>query len=79
MPAAWVPSPPQDATIDAYLQENNGANAQDAVQFGFIAQSANLDAVRTAMREAKCVDIFVTTNGQKTEPVLGWLTDDLVK
>jgi hypothetical protein len=77
MPAAWLTALPPNTTIDDYLKQNG--NAQDAAQFGFIAQSATLDAARTAMRDAKCADLFVTATGQKTEPVIGWLTDDLLK
>jgi hypothetical protein len=80
VPADWF-SNPQTHTIDEYLKQTveGRPNAEDAAQFEFIPQTANLDEARAKMTSANCVDLFVTASGQKTQPVLGWLTDDLVK
>jgi hypothetical protein len=80
VPADWLQNPAAH-TIDEYLKQTveGRPNAEDAAQFEFIVQTANLDEARTKMTSANCVDLFVTASGQKTQPVLGWLTDDLVK
>lgn len=78
IPNEWLKNPTTH-TVDEYLNLENGANAIDATQFGYVPQTATLDEARTAIREANSVDVFVTATGQKTEPVLGWLTDTQVK
>lgn len=78
IPKDWL-ADPSGKTVDDYLKAGGGENADDAIQFGYVPQTATLEAARTALRESKSVDIFVTATGQKTEPVVGWLTDDLLK
>jgi hypothetical protein len=80
VPPEWSQHP-QDHTIDEYLRQTveGRSNAQDAAQFEFIPQTATIDDSRAKMASANCVDLFVTAGGEKTQPVLGWLTDDLVK
>src|SRR5262249_18897914 len=80
VPPAWLQNP-QNPTIDEYLKQprEGPTNADDAVQFEFVPQTANLDDARAKMTSANCVDLFVTAGGEKTQPVLGWLTDDTVK
>ena len=63
-------------SVNDYLQQNGGATAMDAVQFGFIASSSTVDQARAQMFQAKCVDLFVTDTGQKTGAVIGWLPED---
>jgi len=80
VPADWLQHP-QNHTIDEYLRQTveGRSNAQDAAQFEFISQTAAIDEARAKMASANCVDLFVTAGGEKTQPTLGWLTDDLVK
>jgi uncharacterized membrane protein len=78
IPEDWRISPGAH-TVDDYLKYQDGANAADASQFGYVPLTATLEAARNAMRESNSVDIFVTATGQKTEPVLGWLTDDTIR
>jgi len=47
--------------------------------FGFVAQSATLaDAKQVMDKIRNCGDVFVTQTGQPTEPLLGWVTDNLI-
>jgi hypothetical protein len=69
----------QGKTIDDYLKGMNNENAKDATQYGFVPEGASVATARTQMLNAKCVDLFVTKSGQKTDPVLGWLSDDTLK
>ena len=80
VPSDWHLNP-QAHTIDEYLKQTveGRPNAEDAAQFDFIPQTSNLDDARAKMTGANCVDLFVTVGGQKTQPALGWLTDDAVK
>jgi len=46
-------------------------------RFGFVPADATLaDAQRTMTGER--VDVFVTATGSEKEPVLGWITDDII-
>jgi hypothetical protein len=64
----------KEYNIDNYLKADD--NDKDATQFGFVSEKATVDEAFASMRNATCVDVFVTMNGQRTEPVLGWLPDD---
>ncbi|WP_270936053.1 hypothetical protein [Falsiroseomonas oryzae] len=81
LPPTWTSGSAdiQGKTIDDYLKENGGANAKDAAQFGFVAESATLDAARVELLKSNSDDLFVTATGQKTEPVIGWLSGDRLK
>jgi tripartite-type tricarboxylate transporter receptor subunit TctC len=42
----------------------------------FVGPDAVLADARAAMRSVeRCNDVFVTTSGQKADPILGWLTN----
>ena len=45
----------------------------------FIQQNANLyEAQQSIMENKYCQDVFITANGQKEEPVVGWITDVII-
>jgi len=83
MPADWIGPDGKptvasaDKKIDDYLKFNNGENAKDASQFGFISQAATIAEARAAMLTAK-TDLFVTASGQKSDPVEGWITEAML-
>ncbi|MER9870818.1 hypothetical protein NKJ35_27195 [Mesorhizobium sp. M0136] len=81
IPADWIDEAgklkAQALTIDDYLKIGN--NAADAVQFGFIPQGASVEQALRALKDSQSDDLFVTATGQKTDPVIGWLTNDRLK
>jgi hypothetical protein len=38
----------------------------------------NADAKEVMERIEKCGDVFVTTTGKPSEPIVGWITDNVV-
>jgi hypothetical protein len=85
VPAAWLdpkwldPANPPTQTVQDYRNLNNGANAADSTLFGFVPVTATLDQANQALRETGGADVFVTVNGQKTDAVLGWVTDERLR
>jgi len=79
MPQGWITSDYQETdavqqkTINDYLNENNGQNKTDAVKFRFIDQDATPEAALALMTKEGVDDLFITKDGQKTSPVLGWV------
>lgn len=62
------------------LKKRNTRQDQDLLKkikaFAFVARSASLADVKTAMEsKEECNDVLVTETGQATEPVLGWITN----
>jgi hypothetical protein len=84
IPAAWVDSDKKkwiggELKVEDYRKWGDGSNGSDSIRFEFVPVSATLEHAQQVMRENNVADIFVTARGQKTEAVLGWLTDDLLK
>ncbi|MER9565035.1 hypothetical protein [Mesorhizobium sp. M0571] len=81
IPADWIDEAgklkAEAVTIDDYLKVGN--NAADAVQFGFVPQGASVEQALRALKDSQSDDLFVTATGQKTDPVIGWLTNDRLK
>jgi hypothetical protein len=47
--------------------------------FGFASADATLaDAKQIMDKIPKCGDVFVTQTGKPTEPIVGWVTDNLI-
>jgi hypothetical protein len=46
--------------------------------FRFIAGTATVNEARSVVVREKSPDLFVTSTGQDTEPVLGWISDDML-
>jgi hypothetical protein len=48
--------------------------------FGILDKDASLKAVRSEMAKIKnCQDVFITENGTKFSPVIGWVTNGIVE
>ncbi|MBV8376474.1 MAG: hypothetical protein JO279_05665 [Verrucomicrobia bacterium] len=46
---------------------------------GFVQVTASLaDAKRAMDKIEKCGDVFVTTSGDRKDPILGWITDNKI-
>lgn len=59
----------EDAALKKVLDES----------FGLVSQAATLADARAKMTEIPdCEDVFVTKTGTKGEPLLGWITDNVV-
>lgn len=47
--------------------------------FGFVSADATLADVKQVMDKIdKCGDVFVTASGKSTEPMVGWITDNVI-
>ncbi len=47
--------------------------------FGFVSPDATLAGAKQIMDKIpKCGDVFVTQTGKATEPIIGWVTDNLI-
>jgi hypothetical protein len=86
MPQDWLPfdaaaavHPAKGKTIEDYVQANGGQNIHDAQRYGFIAETASVEAARAEILKAGGTDLFVTATGQKSEPVLGWIPADRLR
>lgn len=54
----------------------NASLAQAIAAMGFVGPDATVLEVRMAMRSVEgCNDVFITVNGRKDGPVLGWITN----
>lgn len=80
IPEAWTQQAgPWPQTISDYRKLDGGRTGSDSTNFGFVSPNASVEEVREIMQTTNTVDVFVSRSGQKNEPILGWLTDDLVK
>jgi hypothetical protein len=68
------PGIPAAPTLDTFLKDA-AIKKQLADSWEVITESASLDDVQKKMSR-QCKDVFVTKNGTRTEPVLGWITND---
>jgi hypothetical protein len=84
-PAATVPGQNIAAlTLDDLLKDTNFAPIFKS-SFSVVKESATLGDAKTAMDSitnapvpGNCYDIFVTATGDPKEPVLGWITNDII-
>ncbi|MGH3082776.1 MAG: hypothetical protein ACRDNP_01730 [Gaiellaceae bacterium] len=61
-------------TMADLLQNDDFKKLVEAI--GFVGPDAVVADARAAMKAVEqCNDVFVTTNGQKSDPIIGWLTN----
>lgn len=61
-------------TMADLLQNDEFKKAIEAI--GFVGPAAVLAEARAVMRSVElCNDVFVTTNGKRGDPIIGWLTN----
>ncbi len=66
-------------TLADLLRDDPEAKKMLENSFAVVAENASMGAAKAAMeRIPDCRDVFVTSTGQKTEPVLGWLTNIII-
>ena len=86
MPPNWVTPDyaagsalPDNAKLKDYLDYNNGENRNDARKFRFVDVNATPEAAIALMKREGVDDLFITSDGQPTSRVLGWVaTQDLL-
>ena len=82
--ATHATEPPSKHTIEQLTLKDLIDSSSEMVQlittsFGFVAQSATLaDAKQVMDKIPKCGDVFVTQTGNAGEPLMGWVTDNLI-
>jgi hypothetical protein len=79
-PEGPPPAGAQALTFDD-LKVKGNANVQAIVKEGikFIKEDANLSDAKILIKNyVACNDVFITKNGSKEEPVLGWITDKTI-
>jgi hypothetical protein len=76
-------SPPpklQDLTLKDLLEGDSKLKEVFEHSFGFVKESATLADAKTEMESLpKCQDVFVTKNGSKDDPVIGWITNTIIQ
>lgn len=61
------------------LDNDPAIKASLATSFGTVGQNATLEDAKTVMDALpECQDVFVTKGGTRTEPVLGWITNNII-
>ena len=83
-------SPPQAFQINGYtvksLLDDEKINLVLLHGFGLVKETATLADAKAAMDSCSgklgtdnCYDVFVTANADQEEPVLGWITNDIIR
>jgi hypothetical protein len=66
-------------TLKDLLESNASQAAFFTSCFGFVSETATLaDAKLVLDNIPKCGDVFVTKSGNRSEPILGWITDNTI-
>jgi len=66
-------------TLADLLDSSDDLRRFFTTSFGFVPLSATLADAKLVMDKIpKCGDVFVTQTGSPTEPLLGWITDNLI-
>jgi hypothetical protein len=70
------PKKPETLTEDVHALLGNSDLERMVEAIGFVRPGALIVEARKKMRSIPgCNDVFVTSSGAKTDPVIGWLTD----
>ncbi len=77
-------SPPptnlNDLTLKDLLEDDAKLKNLFEQSFGFVKASSTLADAKIEMEKIpKCQDVFVTQSGDKAEPVIGWITNNLIQ
>jgi hypothetical protein len=67
-----------DLTVAQLMNELPGAKQQFESGFAVVAERARLADAKKLTANADCHDIFVTATGSPDEPLLGWLTNEII-
>jgi hypothetical protein len=67
-------------TLQNLLDDDNDLRELFENSFQTIKEEATMAEAKSAMDHTpKCQDVFVTENGTKQEPVLGWITNAIIQ
>jgi hypothetical protein len=74
------PIPMPDVTFQQLFEKVPALKVLAMASFGTLGQETTLEAVRAEMmRIDNCQDVFITENGTKDSPVLGWVTNGIIE
>lgn len=69
----------RDLSLRNLLDEDATLRELFETSFVTVGEDANLADAKIEMDKVKnCLDVFITTNGTKNEPVIGWLTNLII-
>lgn len=69
-----------DVTLQDLFDKVPSLKSLALESFGTLGQDATLKAVRAEMNRIKnCQDVFITENGTKSSPVVGWITNAIIE
>jgi len=67
-------------TFANLFADNPDMQKMFATSFAFVNQNATLADAKAAMEQTKnCEDVFITAGGTPSEPVMGWVTDNIIQ
>ncbi|HZT36011.1 MAG TPA: hypothetical protein VFA15_08825 [Nitrososphaera sp.] len=67
-------------TFGDLLNDRKDLSTLFETSFAFVSQDATLADARVSMeRTRNCEDVFVTATGQPSEPLIGWVTDNIIQ
>ena len=75
-------SPPRldSLTLQSLLDDDAALKMLFETSFAIVKEDTTLaEAKATMERTPLCQDVFVTKNGTKLEPVLGWITNTIIQ
>jgi hypothetical protein len=68
-----------DLTLKDLLESSDEMRKLFEQSFGFVPKDATMAEAKREMEKIdKCGDIFVTNTGKRSEPILGWITDNTI-
>lgn len=71
--------PISDITLQQLFDKVPSLKVLAMGSFGTLGQDATLDTARSDMTRIKnCQDVFITEDGTKNSPVLGWITNGII-
>lgn len=79
---ALQPQPPklQELTLQNLFDDDSKLKDLFKESFGFVKENATLADAKTEMeRISKRQDVFVTKSGNKEEPIIGWITNNIIQ
>jgi len=69
-----------ELTLRELFEKVSGLKELAEQSFGVIAKDATLANAQSEMRRIKnCQDVFVTEDGRKDSPVIGWITNGIIE
>ena len=72
--------PTQDLTFEDLFKDRQDLATMFQTSFGAVPPDATLADAKLVMQQTpRCEDVFVTLNGGAGDPVIGWITDNIIQ